>query len=200
MAHATSLLCPQPKQFRKMIQQTFQQYALLREEECILKFLHTLSTFAHIDQESYRCELIVSARRGVHWGLFGPGGTAAAPMQSQWVRAASPGHHSGEGRGGFGENPLKMCILPLTHSQQGWNITVDLVIGPKGIRQMTSKEAKVGRHRGVKTLRGQVLGSDSTFACSPPAWPSSSTSNPSSAPAWRRDGLCCSWGSVAPPR
>ncbi|XP_075606362.1 protein-tyrosine kinase 2-beta isoform X2 [Balearica regulorum gibbericeps] len=72
-----------PKQFRKMIQQTFQQYALLREEECILKFLHTLSTFAHIDQETYRCELI-----------------------------------------------------------QGWNIVVDLVIGPKGIRQMTSKEAK----------------------------------------------------------
>ncbi|XP_054052568.1 protein-tyrosine kinase 2-beta isoform X7 [Rissa tridactyla] len=72
-----------PKQFRKMIQQTFQQYALLREEECILKFLHTLATFANIDQESYRCELI-----------------------------------------------------------QGWNITVDLVIGPKGIRQMTSKEAK----------------------------------------------------------
>lgn len=62
MAHTTSLLCPQPKQFRKMIQQTFQQYALLREEECILKFLHTLSTFANIDQESYRCELIVSAR------------------------------------------------------------------------------------------------------------------------------------------
>ncbi|XP_062979797.1 protein-tyrosine kinase 2-beta isoform X4 [Elgaria multicarinata webbii] len=72
-----------PKQFRKMIQQTFQQYALLREEECIMKFLGTLSTFANIDQESYRCELI-----------------------------------------------------------QGWNITVDLVIGPKGIRQMTNKEAK----------------------------------------------------------
>ncbi|KAM9297517.1 protein-tyrosine kinase 2-beta [Morus bassanus] len=72
-----------PRQFRKMIQQTFQQYALLREEECILKFLSTFATFASIDQESYRCELI-----------------------------------------------------------QGWNITVDLVIGPKGIRQMTSKEAK----------------------------------------------------------
>uniref|UniRef100_A0A8D0GVA5 non-specific protein-tyrosine kinase n=1 Tax=Sphenodon punctatus TaxID=8508 RepID=A0A8D0GVA5_SPHPU len=80
---SASPLTPQPKQFRKMIQQTFQQYALLREEECILKFLSTLSSFAHIDQESYRCELI-----------------------------------------------------------QGWNITVDLVIGPKGIRQMTSKEAK----------------------------------------------------------
>uniref|UniRef100_A0A8C8RI93 Protein-tyrosine kinase 2-beta n=1 Tax=Pelusios castaneus TaxID=367368 RepID=A0A8C8RI93_9SAUR len=72
-----------PRQFRKMIQQTFQQYALLREEECILKFLTTLATFATIDQESYRCELI-----------------------------------------------------------QGWRITVDLVIGPAGIRQMTSKEAK----------------------------------------------------------
>ncbi|XP_038249959.1 protein-tyrosine kinase 2-beta isoform X2 [Dermochelys coriacea] len=72
-----------PKQFRKMIQQTFQQYALLREEECIIKFLHTLASFTNIDQESYRCELI-----------------------------------------------------------QGWNITVDLVIGPKGIRQMTSQEAK----------------------------------------------------------
>lgn len=28
--------------------------------------------------------------------------------------------------------------------QQGWNITVDLVICPKGIRQVTSKDAKVG--------------------------------------------------------
>ncbi|KAH0622931.1 hypothetical protein JD844_025847 [Phrynosoma platyrhinos] len=48
----------QPRQFRKMIQQTFQQYAALREEECIMKFLATLSTFADIDQENYCCELI----------------------------------------------------------------------------------------------------------------------------------------------
>lgn len=32
--------------------------------------------------------------------------------------------------------------------QQGWNITVDLVIGPKGIRQMTSQDAKVERDWG----------------------------------------------------
>ncbi|CAM4541047.1 unnamed protein product [Caretta caretta] len=86
-----------PKQFRKMIQQTFQQYALLREEECIIKFLHTLASFANIDQESYRCELI-----------------------------------------------------------QGWNITVDLVIGPKGIRQMTSKEAKptcLAEFKQIKSIR-----------------------------------------------
>ncbi|XP_074066091.1 protein-tyrosine kinase 2-beta isoform X2 [Macrotis lagotis] len=72
-----------PKQFRKMIQQTFQQYASLKEEECVRKFFNTLAGFANIDQETYRCELI-----------------------------------------------------------QGWNITVDLVIGPKGIRQLTSQDAK----------------------------------------------------------
>lgn len=52
---------PQPKQFRKMIQQTFQQYASLREEECVMKFFNTLAGFANIDQETYRCELIVMA-------------------------------------------------------------------------------------------------------------------------------------------
>lgn len=51
----------QPKQFRKMIQQTFQQYASLREEECVMKFFNTLAGFANIDQETYRCELIVMA-------------------------------------------------------------------------------------------------------------------------------------------
>ncbi|KAF7473887.1 Hypothetical predicted protein [Marmota monax] len=71
-----------PKQFRKMIQQTFQQYASLREEECVMKFFNTLLGFANIDQETYHCELV-----------------------------------------------------------QGWNITVDLVIGPKGI-QLTSQDAK----------------------------------------------------------
>lgn len=50
-----------PKQFRKMIQQTFQQYASLREEECVMKFFNTLAGFANIDQETYRCELIVMA-------------------------------------------------------------------------------------------------------------------------------------------
>uniref|UniRef100_A0A8C5MKZ3 non-specific protein-tyrosine kinase n=1 Tax=Leptobrachium leishanense TaxID=445787 RepID=A0A8C5MKZ3_9ANUR len=72
-----------PKQFRKMIQQTFQQYGSLREDECIMRFLTTLSSFTSIDQETYRCELA-----------------------------------------------------------QGWCITVDLVIGPKGIRQLTTKDGK----------------------------------------------------------
>ncbi|XP_018119613.1 protein-tyrosine kinase 2-beta isoform X2 [Xenopus laevis] len=72
-----------PKQFRKMIQQTFQQYGSLKEEECITRFMNTLSTFTSIDQETYRCELA-----------------------------------------------------------QGWSITVDLVIGPKGIRQLNTKDSK----------------------------------------------------------
>ncbi|XP_071273275.1 protein-tyrosine kinase 2-beta isoform X8 [Agelaius tricolor] len=86
-----------PRQLRKMIQQTFQQYALLREEECVLKFLHTLSTFAPIDQESFRCQPV-----------------------------------------------------------QGWNITVDLVIGPKGIRQVTGEDTKptcLAEFRDIKSIR-----------------------------------------------
>ncbi|XP_004382235.1 protein-tyrosine kinase 2-beta isoform X1 [Trichechus manatus latirostris] len=86
-----------PKQFRKMIQQTFQQYASLKEEECVMKFFNTLAGFANIDQETYRCELI-----------------------------------------------------------QGWNITVDLVIGPKGIRQLTSQDAKptcLAEFKQVRSIR-----------------------------------------------
>ncbi|XP_051016695.1 protein-tyrosine kinase 2-beta isoform X2 [Acomys russatus] len=86
-----------PKHFRKMIQQTFQQYASLREEECVMKFFNTLAGFANIDQETYRCELI-----------------------------------------------------------QGWNITVDLVIGPKGIRQLTSQDTKptcLAEFKQIKSIR-----------------------------------------------
>ncbi|XP_063466885.1 protein-tyrosine kinase 2-beta isoform X3 [Symphalangus syndactylus] len=90
-----------PKQFRKMIQQTFQQYASLREEECVMKFFNTLAGFANIDQETYRCELI-----------------------------------------------------------QGWNITVDLVIGPKGIRQLTSQDAKptcLAEFKQIRSIRCLLL-------------------------------------------
>ncbi|MBN3282286.1 FAK2 kinase, partial [Polyodon spathula] len=70
------------KQFRKMIQQTFQQYSTLNEEQCIMKFFDTFSNFSNFDEEVYPCELA-----------------------------------------------------------QGWSIAVDLVIGSKGIRQRSSKEA-----------------------------------------------------------
>ncbi|KAM5164588.1 protein-tyrosine kinase 2-beta [Mantella aurantiaca] len=90
-----------PKQFRKMIQQTFQQYGSLKEEECIMRFLGTLSSFTSIDQETYRCELA-----------------------------------------------------------QGWSITVDLVIGPKGIRQLTTKESKptfLAEFKQIKSIKCSLL-------------------------------------------
>lgn len=90
-----------PKQFRKMIQQTFQQYGSLREEECIMRFLNTLSSFTSIDQETYRCELA-----------------------------------------------------------QGWSIMVDLVIGPKGIRQLTTKDSKATcftEFKQIKSIKCSLL-------------------------------------------
>uniref|UniRef100_A0A673L8P5 non-specific protein-tyrosine kinase n=1 Tax=Sinocyclocheilus rhinocerous TaxID=307959 RepID=A0A673L8P5_9TELE len=75
-----------PKQLRKLIQQTFQQFASLKEEQCIIKFFETLSVFSSFDEEVFPCELV-----------------------------------------------------------QGWSISVDLVIGPKGIRQRTDKSSVVRR-------------------------------------------------------
>ncbi|XP_067312175.1 protein-tyrosine kinase 2-beta isoform X2 [Pseudorasbora parva] len=71
-----------PKHLRKLIQQTFQQFALLKEEQCIMKFFETLSVFSSFDEEVFPCELV-----------------------------------------------------------QGWSVSVDLVIGPKGIRQRTDKNS-----------------------------------------------------------
>ncbi|RXN29334.1 tyrosine kinase 2-beta isoform X1 [Labeo rohita] len=47
-----------PKQLRKLIQQTFQQFAMLKEEQCIIKFFETLSVFSSFDEEVFPCELV----------------------------------------------------------------------------------------------------------------------------------------------
>uniref|UniRef100_A0AAY4B932 non-specific protein-tyrosine kinase n=1 Tax=Denticeps clupeoides TaxID=299321 RepID=A0AAY4B932_9TELE len=47
-----------PKNLRKLIQQTFQQYATLKEQECILKFFETYAIFASCDEEVFSCELV----------------------------------------------------------------------------------------------------------------------------------------------
>ncbi|XP_034169517.2 protein tyrosine kinase 2 beta, b isoform X2 [Pangasianodon hypophthalmus] len=65
-----------PKQLRKMIQQTFQQYGTLKEEECMVKFFKTFGEFINFNEEVFPCELV-----------------------------------------------------------QSWSLTVDLVIGARGIRQ-----------------------------------------------------------------
>lgn len=45
-----------------MIQQTFQQYAALKEDDCMIKFFETLKTFSSYDEEVFRCELVVSIK------------------------------------------------------------------------------------------------------------------------------------------
>lgn len=56
-----SLLVIQPKPLRKLIQQTFQQYATLKEDDCIIKFFETLKDFINYDEEVFPCELVVSS-------------------------------------------------------------------------------------------------------------------------------------------
>ncbi|XP_031436071.1 protein-tyrosine kinase 2-beta isoform X2 [Clupea harengus] len=46
------------KQLRKMIQQTFLQYATLKEMDCIMKFFQTLAVFNSCDEEVFACELV----------------------------------------------------------------------------------------------------------------------------------------------
>ncbi|TKS76416.1 Protein-tyrosine kinase 2-beta [Collichthys lucidus] len=70
------------RQLRKLIQQTFQQYATLKEDDCMVKFFETFKDFASYDEEVFPCELV-----------------------------------------------------------QGWSLSVELVIGGRGIRQRTQKNS-----------------------------------------------------------
>ncbi|XP_045900804.1 protein tyrosine kinase 2 beta, b [Micropterus dolomieu] len=70
------------KPLRKLIQQTFQQYATLKEDDCMVKFFETLKDFSNFDEEVFPCELV-----------------------------------------------------------QGWSLSVELVIGGRGIRQRTQKNS-----------------------------------------------------------
>ncbi|XP_060908129.1 protein tyrosine kinase 2 beta, b isoform X2 [Labrus mixtus] len=70
------------RQLRKLIQQTFQQYATLKEDDCMVKFFETLREFIRYDEEAFPCELV-----------------------------------------------------------QGWSLSVELVIGGRGIRQRTQKDS-----------------------------------------------------------
>uniref|UniRef100_A0A8D3E099 non-specific protein-tyrosine kinase n=1 Tax=Scophthalmus maximus TaxID=52904 RepID=A0A8D3E099_SCOMX len=72
------------KQLRKLIQQTFQQFATLKEDDCMVKFFDTLKEFVSYDEEVFPCELV-----------------------------------------------------------QGWSLSVELVVGGRGIRQRTQKDSAV---------------------------------------------------------
>ncbi|XP_053743221.1 protein tyrosine kinase 2 beta, b isoform X1 [Synchiropus splendidus] len=70
------------KQLRKLIQQTFQQYATMKEDDCMIKFFETLREVVSYEEEVFPCELV-----------------------------------------------------------QGWSLSVELVIGGRGIRQRTQKNS-----------------------------------------------------------
>ncbi|XP_029923410.1 protein-tyrosine kinase 2-beta-like [Myripristis murdjan] len=47
-----------PKQLRKLIQQTFQGYSTLKEDQCMVKFFTTLAQCYSYTQESFACQLV----------------------------------------------------------------------------------------------------------------------------------------------
>ena len=53
-------VCLQSKTLRKLIQQTFKQFAPLSEEECVFKFFETLMLVWKFQEERYKCALGVS--------------------------------------------------------------------------------------------------------------------------------------------
>ncbi|XP_044043140.1 protein-tyrosine kinase 2-beta-like isoform X2 [Siniperca chuatsi] len=73
-----------PKQLRRLIQQTFQGYSTLKQDQCMIRFFTTLSQCYSYTQESFACQLV-----------------------------------------------------------HGWNLTIDLVIGPEGISQQTENSTPI---------------------------------------------------------
>lgn len=49
----------QPKQLRRLIQQTFQGYSTLNQEQCMIKFFNTLAQCYSFTQERFACQLAV---------------------------------------------------------------------------------------------------------------------------------------------
>uniref|UniRef100_A0A3Q1EE00 non-specific protein-tyrosine kinase n=1 Tax=Acanthochromis polyacanthus TaxID=80966 RepID=A0A3Q1EE00_9TELE len=47
-----------PKQLRRMIQQTFQGYSTLKQDQCMVKFFTTLAQCYSFTQESFACQLV----------------------------------------------------------------------------------------------------------------------------------------------
>ncbi|XP_072298154.1 protein tyrosine kinase 2 beta, b isoform X3 [Eucyclogobius newberryi] len=61
------------KQLRKMIQQTFLQYASLKEDDCMIKFFETLRDFISYDEEVFPCELVQGWSLSVQLVISGRG-------------------------------------------------------------------------------------------------------------------------------
>uniref|UniRef100_A0A3Q1FV51 non-specific protein-tyrosine kinase n=1 Tax=Acanthochromis polyacanthus TaxID=80966 RepID=A0A3Q1FV51_9TELE len=78
-----------PKQLRKLIQQTFQQFATLKEDDCMVKFFETLKEFVSYDEEVFPCELVQSWSLSVELVIGGRGIRQRTPESSTAVFLAS---------------------------------------------------------------------------------------------------------------
>lgn len=50
----------QPKQLRRLIQQSFQGYSTLKQDQCMSRFFTTLAQCYSYTKESFACQLVVS--------------------------------------------------------------------------------------------------------------------------------------------
>ncbi|XP_051816576.1 protein tyrosine kinase 2 beta, b isoform X2 [Acanthochromis polyacanthus] len=77
------------RQLRKLIQQTFQQFATLKEDDCMVKFFETLKEFVSYDEEVFPCELVQSWSLSVELVIGGRGIRQRTPESSTAVFLAS---------------------------------------------------------------------------------------------------------------
>ncbi|KAK1793314.1 hypothetical protein P4O66_011694 [Electrophorus voltai] len=117
-----------PKQLRKLIQQTFQQYSSLKEQQCIMKFFETFSVFSNFDEEVFPCELVQGWRLAVDL-VIGPKGicqrtdknAVSLPINSKFCPLLQP-----------------ICLATFSQVQ---SIRCSLQNDGKALLQVTIKEA-----------------------------------------------------------
>lgn len=92
----STCVCCQPKQLRRLIQQTFQGYSTLNQDQCMVRFFTTLAQCHCYTQESFTCQLVVSV-----WALNTTGLTSCHHVHTYLcvcsVSTAQLEHHNGAG-------------------------------------------------------------------------------------------------------
>ena len=100
----------------------------------MVRFFETLKDFNSYDEEVFPCELVVSIDT-VTQNLF---------------RRCSHGFF-------FFFFFTKPFLTLLTRQQQGWSLSVELVIGGRGIRQRTQKNSAVGMMESQVTQHTTII-------------------------------------------
>ncbi|XP_075872961.1 protein-tyrosine kinase 2-beta-like [Nelusetta ayraudi] len=78
-----------PKQLRRLIQQTFQGYSTLRQDECMSRFFSTLAQCYTFTQESFECQLVHGWNLKIHL-VIGAEGISQQTDNSSPICLATP--------------------------------------------------------------------------------------------------------------